>query len=59
VLYGSFFRCLDQALTLAALMTEREPFLSPMALKTEAAAAKDSWSSTEFRSDVLAALSRV
>jgi small subunit ribosomal protein S24e len=56
VLYGSFFRCLDQALTLAALMTNREPFVSPMHLKTEAAAAKNSWSPSEFRSDALAAL---
>jgi small subunit ribosomal protein S24e len=56
VLYGSFFRCLDQALTLAALMTNREPFVSPMHLKTEAAAAKNRWSLIEFRSDALAAL---
>jgi small subunit ribosomal protein S24e len=56
VLYGSFFRCLDQALTLAALMTNREPFVSPMHLKTEAAVAKNSWSPSEFRSDALAAL---
>ncbi|KAI0308201.1 P-loop containing nucleoside triphosphate hydrolase protein [Multifurca ochricompacta] len=56
VLYGSFFRCLDQALTLAALMTNREPFVSPMHLKTEATAAKNSWPPTEFRSDALAAL---
>jgi small subunit ribosomal protein S24e len=56
VLYGSFFRCLDQALTLAALMTNREPFVSPIHLKTEAAAAKASWSPADFRSDSLAAL---
>ena len=56
VLYGSFFRCLDQALTLAALMTNREPFVSPIHLKAEAAAAKSRWSLTEFRSDALAAL---
>ena len=56
VIYGSFFRCLDQALTLAALMTNREPFVSPMHIKVEAAAAKNSWSPTEFRSDALAAL---
>ena len=56
VLYGSFFRCLDQALTLAALMTNREPFVSPMHLKTEAATAKNSWSPNEFKSDALAAL---
>ncbi|KAF8274097.1 hypothetical protein EI94DRAFT_1768945 [Lactarius quietus] len=46
VLYGSFFRSL----------TNREPFVSPMHLKAEAAAAKNSWSPTEFRSDALAAL---
>jgi small subunit ribosomal protein S24e len=56
VLYGSFFRCLDQALTLAAILTNREPFVSPMHLKVEAAAKKNSWSPDEFRSDVLAAL---
>ncbi|KXN90025.1 putative ATP-dependent RNA helicase DHX36 [Leucoagaricus sp. SymC.cos] len=56
VLFGSFFRCLDQALTLAAILTNREPFVSPMHLKAEAAAKKNSWSSDEFRSDVLAAL---
>jgi len=56
VLYGSFFRCLDQALTLAALMTNREPFVSPMYRKVEAATAKSFWSPTEFRSDALAAL---
>jgi HrpA-like RNA helicase len=58
VLYGSFFLCLDQALTLAALMTNREPFVSPMHLKAEAAAAKRSWTlpDSEFRSDALAAL---
>jgi HrpA-like RNA helicase len=56
VLYGSFFRCLDQALTLAALMTNREPFVSPIHLKAEAAAAKSSWSLPDFRSDALAAL---
>jgi small subunit ribosomal protein S24e len=55
VLYGSFFRCLDQALSLAALMTNREPFNSPINLRAEAAAAKNSWSLTEFRSDSLAA----
>lgn len=56
VLYGSFFRCLDQALTLAAILTNREPFVSPMHLKVEAAAKKNLWSPEEFRSDVLATL---
>ncbi|KAI0322332.1 P-loop containing nucleoside triphosphate hydrolase protein [Amylostereum chailletii] len=56
VLFGSFFRCLDQAVTLAAILTNRDPFLSPMHLKVEAASVKDSWTSREFRSDVLAVL---
>ncbi|KAG6851057.1 hypothetical protein H0H93_002949 [Arthromyces matolae] len=56
VLYGSFFRCLDQALTLAAILTNRDPFVSPMHLKNEAAAKKNSWSPMEFRSDALATL---
>lgn len=56
VLYGSFFRCLDQALTLAAILTNRDPFVSPMHLKVQAAAVKNSWSPDEFRSDTLAAL---
>ncbi|KAH7911206.1 hypothetical protein BJ138DRAFT_1086089 [Hygrophoropsis aurantiaca] len=56
VLYGSFFRCLDQALTLAAILTNRDPFVSPMHLKNEAAAAKNRWSPDEFRSDALTIL---
>lgn len=56
VLYGSFFRCLDQALTLAALLTNREPFMSPMHVRAEAQRIKNSWSPEDFRSDVLAAL---
>ncbi|KAF8642311.1 hypothetical protein AX16_009581 [Volvariella volvacea WC 439] len=56
VLYGSFFRCLDQALTLAAILTNRDPFVSPMHLKEEAAAKKVSWTPQEFRSDALATL---
>ena len=56
VLYGSFFRCLDQALTLAAILTNREPFVSPMHLKVEAAAKKNSWTPQDFRSDALATL---
>lgn len=56
VLYGSFFRCLDPALTLAALLTNREPFLSPMHVRVEAQKVKDLWSPEHFRSDVFAAL---
>lgn len=56
VLFGSFFRCLDQALSLAAILTNRDPFISPMHLKDEAAARKNSFSPEEFRSDALATL---
>ncbi|KAF8707785.1 P-loop containing nucleoside triphosphate hydrolase protein, partial [Rhizoctonia solani] len=56
VLYGSFFKCLDQALTLAAILTNRDPFMAPIALKQEANAAKERWSSNDFRSDALATL---
>lgn len=56
VLYGSFFRCLDPALTLAAILTSRDPFVSPMHLKKEAASKKNSWAPDGFRSDALAIL---
>jgi len=56
VLLGAFFKCLDNALTLAAILTNRDPFVSPMHLKQEAAAAKNSWTSSDFRSDPLAVL---
>ncbi|KAI0651863.1 P-loop containing nucleoside triphosphate hydrolase protein [Trametes meyenii] len=56
VLFGSFFRCLDAALTLAAIMGAREPFVAPMHVKVEAQAVKNSWTPEEFRSDLLAAL---
>lgn len=53
-LYGSFFRCLDSALTLAAVLTSRDPFLAPLAMKQEADEVKNSWSPLAFRSDPLA-----
>ncbi|KAJ3750406.1 hypothetical protein DFH05DRAFT_1467125 [Lentinula detonsa] len=56
VLMGSFFRCLDQALTLAALLTNRDPFLSPMHMKEVAAAAKNKWCPPGIKSDPLTAL---
>ena len=56
VLYGSFFRCLDHALTLAAIFSNRDPFMSPLHMKQQAQAKKDSWSPDEFRSDALAIL---
>lgn len=57
VLYGCFFRCLDQALTLAAILSNRDAFMAPMHLKVEAARAKLSWTNQNFRSDALAGLS--
>ncbi|EIW64663.1 P-loop containing nucleoside triphosphate hydrolase protein [Trametes versicolor FP-101664 SS1] len=56
VLFGAFFRCLDAALTLAAIMGSREPFVAPMHVKAEAQARKNFWTPEEFRSDTLAAL---
>ncbi|KAH9486931.1 ATP-dependent DNA/RNA helicase DHX36 [Psilocybe cubensis] len=56
VLYGSFFRCLDPALTLAAILTNRDPFMTPMHLKEQARKAKNSWVTEEFRSDPLTTL---
>jgi len=56
VLYGVFFRCLDKALTLAAILSNRDPFFSPIQLKAEAAAVKATWSPREFRSDALTIL---
>jgi HrpA-like RNA helicase len=53
-LLGSFFRCLDQALTLAAVLTNRDPFVAPIVKKQEAMAVKNSWVPQSFRSDPLA-----
>lgn len=57
VLYGAFYRCLDSALTLAAVISDRDPFLAPMDKVTEANEIKDSWSPPGFRSDLLAVVS--
>ncbi|EJD47775.1 P-loop containing nucleoside triphosphate hydrolase protein [Auricularia subglabra TFB-10046 SS5] len=56
ILFGAFFRCLDRALTLAAIMTNRDPFMTPILQKKEAQARKDSWTPNDFRSDPLAVL---
>ncbi|GAA6018320.1 hypothetical protein JCM10207_000804 [Rhodosporidiobolus poonsookiae] len=55
-LLGSFFRCLDQTLTLAAILTNRDPFLSPPLMKVEADRIKNSWAPQEFRGDPFAIL---
>ena len=56
-LLGSFFRCLEQTLTLAAILTNRDPFMSPPLLKAEADRVKNTWAPADFRSDPLAILS--
>ncbi|KAE8216129.1 hypothetical protein CF327_g724 [Tilletia walkeri] len=55
-LYGAFFRCLDPAVTLAAILTNRDPFMAPIQLKTQADAIKSSWCPSGFRSDALTVL---
>lgn len=55
-LYGAFFRCLDPVLSLAAVLTNRDPFMAPPHLKKEANMIKDSWSPHHFRSDPLCVL---
>ncbi|GAA5900811.1 hypothetical protein JCM8208_004617 [Rhodotorula glutinis] len=55
-LLGSFFRCLDQTLTLAAILTNRDPFLSPPLMKQEADRIKNSWAPQDFRGDPFAIL---
>jgi len=57
VLYGAFYRCLDSALTLAAILADRDPFLAPQAAMERANEVKDSWSPPGFRSDPLAVVS--
>ncbi|EJD03954.1 P-loop containing nucleoside triphosphate hydrolase protein [Fomitiporia mediterranea MF3/22] len=56
VLLGSFFKCLDPALTLAAIFSSRDPFLSPPTMRKEAQAVKNSWCPEDFRSDAIASL---
>ena len=56
VLLGAFFKCLDHALTLAAILTNRDPFVSPMHLRHEATVVKNSWTPSDLRSDALAVL---
>ena len=56
MLLGAFFKCLDNALTLAAILANRDPFMAPKHLRREGSAAKISWTSSDSRSDVLATL---
>ncbi|KAL0581610.1 hypothetical protein V5O48_000426 [Marasmius crinis-equi] len=56
LIYGSFFRCLDDALSLAAILTNREPFLAPMHLREEARAKKYAFTPAGVASDPLTTL---
>lgn len=55
LLYGALFRCLEPAVTMAALLSDRDPFLYPKddVGKEEARAARERFSRPELRSDVL------
>ncbi|KAL9937781.1 hypothetical protein V8E36_003326 [Tilletia maclaganii] len=55
-LYGAFFRCLDPAVTLAAILTNRDPFMAPLQFKTQADEIRASWCPPGFRSDALTIL---
>lgn len=55
-LYGAFFRCLDPTLTLAAVLTNRDPWMAPPNLKDEAGTVKNSWTLQGLRSDALVTL---
>ena len=54
LLLGAFFKCLDSALTLAAILTNQDPFMAPRRLERGASAIK---TPSNFHSDVLAVLS--
>jgi len=45
IIYGSLFKCLDPMLTIAATMSFKSPFVSPMDKRDEADAAKQDFAS--------------
>ena len=45
LLFASIFKCLDPALTIAAALTSKSPFITPFGHETEAALAKASFRS--------------
>lgn len=57
LLVGAFFRCLDKALNLAVVLTTRDPFVAPLAMRAEARKIKASFGDKEARSDPLLVLS--
>ena len=56
ILYATFLRCLDPALTIAAILTNRDPFVAPLDQRSEANAVKLSWSNEKYKSDAFAIL---
>lgn len=51
LLMGSIFQCLNPALTIAAALAHRDPFVLPMSRKEEADAAKRSFAGDSCRLD--------
>lgn len=49
ILMGSIFQCLDPALTIAAALAHRDPFVLPLNRKEEADAAKRSFAGDSCR----------
>ena len=54
-LYGCLLKAVDPAVTLAAILSNREPFLAPPHARVEASRAKASWAG-DSQSDPIAAL---
>ncbi|KIY71627.1 P-loop containing nucleoside triphosphate hydrolase protein [Cylindrobasidium torrendii FP15055 ss-10] len=56
IIYGCFLSCLDQAASLAAILSSRDPWYSPSGAKSEALAAKKKWIPAGSSSDTLTTL---
>jgi HrpA-like RNA helicase len=55
-MYGALFQSLDSALTLAAIMSTRDPLMSRPEERSLAHASRDSWASKYVRSDPIAVM---
>jgi HrpA-like RNA helicase len=53
---GAVFRCFDQAVTLAAVLATRDPFMAPFDKRDEARRIKNSWVPEGFPSDTFAVM---
>jgi len=56
ILYGVSFRCLDAAVTLAAIMGSRDPFMAPISMKEEATRMRAKFIDPRYKSDQLTIL---